>query len=199
MFAIPRNNCSPSPESARRGPGDWKSLIEKPQKYWKTGQAPRALAYCWQEARGFPSCVKHVFERSTIRLFHNIKFILAIPEYKVPLPPKGSYPSQNDIFVLARSDKELITIMVDGKASEPFGKTVAGWRKDHSSEKHKRLIFLCNGLQLKHRNVEHIRYQLLHRTVSVLTEAEKFNAKNALLLIHSFSQAMYGSRNFKSF
>ena len=33
-----------------------------------------------------------------------------------------------------------------------------------------------------------IRYQLLHRTVSALIEAEKFTANNALMLVHSFSE-----------
>lgn len=34
----------------------------------------------------------------------------------------------------------------------------------------------------------HIRYQLLHRTASAVIEAGRFNAQNALMLVHSFSQ-----------
>ena len=32
--------------------------------------------------------------------------------------------SQNDLYVLAKSNNELLTIMVEGKVSEPFGSTV---------------------------------------------------------------------------
>ncbi|NIM99408.1 MAG: hypothetical protein GTO24_15465, partial [candidate division Zixibacteria bacterium] len=105
-------------------PGDWKTLLAEPEKHWKTGYSAKALAYCWQEANGFPECVKNVFIKSGIGLFQNIKFLLAFPEYKVPLPG-GSRPSQNDIFLLAKGDSQLVTIMIEGKVSEPFGDTVA--------------------------------------------------------------------------
>jgi hypothetical protein len=32
------------------------------------------------------------------------------------------------------------------------------------------------------------RYQLVHRTAAALIEAERFNARHALILVHSFSQ-----------
>jgi hypothetical protein len=34
---------------------------------------------------------------------------------------RGSKPSQNDIFILARSDTDLVSIAVEGKVDEPFG------------------------------------------------------------------------------
>jgi Domain of unknown function (DUF6946) len=34
-----------------------------------------------------------------------------------------------------------------------------------------------------------VRYQLLHRTVSALIEAERFNARHAVMLVHSFSDS----------
>ncbi|MFA7012304.1 MAG: hypothetical protein WC202_05045, partial [Desulfobacterales bacterium] len=46
-----------------------------------------------------------------------------LPEHKVPLPG-GSRSSQNDIWVLARSKGQLISIAVEGKVSETFGPTV---------------------------------------------------------------------------
>jgi hypothetical protein len=36
--------------------------------------------------------------------------------------------------------------------------------------------------------IEDTQYQLLHRTVSAILEARKLNARNALMLIHSFSR-----------
>lgn len=168
-------------------PADWKPLLAEP-KHWKRGYSARALAYCWQEANGFPECVKTVFKNSKVKLFQNIELLLAFPEWKVPLPD-GSRPSQNDIFILAKGNNQLISITVEGKVSEPFDKTIAEWRMESSEGKGVRLKFLCEELQLKKEQIDHIRYQLLHRTASAIIEAKMFNAQNALMLVHSFSQS----------
>ncbi len=170
-------------------PEDWKPLLAKPHKHWRTGYSAKSLAYSWEEANGFPECVKKVFMSSRIALFENVELLLAFPEYKVPLRG-GSRPSQNDIFVLARGNGQLISITVEGKVSEPFGDTIAEWRKDDSEGKRKRLKFLLKKLELEdNREINTIRYQLLHRTASALIEAKKFGAQNALMLVHSFSQS----------
>ena len=71
--------------------------------------------------------------------------------------------------------------MVEGKVSEPFDKTIAEWREDNSEGKHIRLKFLLDELGLEeNKQINTIRYQLLHRTVSAIIEAEKFKAENAL-------------------
>lgn len=43
-------------------------------------------------------------------------------------------------------------------------------------------------LKLAKDKVNNIRYQLLHRTASAVIEAGRFNAPNALTLVHSFSE-----------
>ena len=170
-------------------PEDWKSLLAKPNKHWKTGYSAKALAYCWQEANGFPECVRNVFKKSKIELFQNIELLLAFPEHKVLLP-SGLRPSQNDIFILAKANNQLVSITVEGKVSEPFGKTIIEWRKDNSEGKHIRLKFLLDKLGLEeNKQIDTIRYQLLHRTASAIIEAEKFKAENALMLVNSFSQS----------
>jgi len=170
-------------------PDDWKLLLAEPDKQWKTGYSAKALAYCWQETNDFPESVKNVFKNSGIELFKHIELLLAFPEYKVALLG-GRRPSQNDIFILAKGDNQLVSITVEGKVSEPFGKTIAEWRKDNSEGKHIRLEFLLKKLGLKeNEQIDTIRYQLLHRTASAIIEAEKFKAENALMLIHSFSRS----------
>ena len=129
-------------------PEDWKSLLAEPDKHWKTGYSAKTLAYSWQEANGFPECVKNVFKNSGIELFQNIELLLAFPEYKVFLPG-GSRPSQNDIFILAKGNNQLVSMMAEGKVSEPFGKTIAEWIKDNSEGKHIRLRFLLKELGLE--------------------------------------------------
>jgi len=179
-------------------PEDWKPLLAEPHKHWKTGYSAKALAYCWQEANDFPEDVRRVFKKSGIGLFQNIELLIAFPEWKVPLSG-GSRPSQNDIFILAKGNNQLISITVEGKVSEVFGEEVKEWKKHDSEGKRERLKFLCDKLQLDEEQIDHIRYQLLHRTVSAIIEAEKFNAPNALMLVHSFSQSDEGFDDYCQF
>lgn len=171
-----------------KGAESWKEFLAEPDKQWKSGYSARSLAYCWEEAKGFPKDVLSVFKNSDYGLFHSIEFLLGVPEHQVPLPG-GRTASQNDIYVLAKSGEDLVSITVEGKVSEPFGDLVAEWSKEMTSGKRIRLEYLFNKLGLAGRDVNSIRYQLLHRTASAIIEAERFCAKHALMLVHSFSQS----------
>jgi hypothetical protein len=176
-------------------PEDWKQLLAKPT-HWKYGHPAMSLAYCWQEADGFPEEVRKVFRESDIKLFQDIELLLALPEHKVSLPQR-SPASQNDIFVLAKGADQLISMTVEGKATESFGDLVSDWKTTPSREK--RLYFLCNALGLQLSKVSDIRYQLIHRTVSALLEAKRFNAPNALMLVHSFKENIESLKDYQKF
>lgn len=178
-------------------PEDWKSKLADP-KHWKKNHSAMALAYSWMEAKGFPKSVKAVFEKSEYPIFKNIEFLSGIVEHKVSLPG-GRRPSKNDIFVLAKSQKNLISIAVEGKVSESFGQLIVEWSKDKSAGKAVRLKFLCESLGLHKDSIQGIRYQLLHRTTSALLEARRFNSSIALLLVHSFSQENVGFHDYSRF
>jgi len=183
-----------------KSPEDWNLLLAEPNKHWKNGYSAKALAYCWQEANDFPKSVKTVFNKSGINIFKNIELLLAFPEYKVSLPG-GPRSSQNDIFILARGNDQLITIAVEGKVSEDFGKPIAKWKqeKDEKTNKEERLNFILQELNLMGRSIDSIRYQLLHRTASAIIEAKKFNAKDALILVHSFSKSYEHFEDYNQF
>ena len=178
-------------------PEDWKSKLPDP-KHWKPGYSARTLAYSWMEAKGFPKSVKEVFQKSDYPIFKNIEFLLGFAEYEVSLPG-GRRPSQNDIFVLAKSQKNLVSIAVEGKVREPFGELTGEWSNDKSAGKAVRLEFLCESLGLNKDIIQGIRYQLLHRTTSALLGARRFNASTALLLVHSFSQEHDGFHDYSRF
>jgi len=129
--------------------------------------------------------------------FPAAELILALPEHKVPLPG-GSRSSQNDIWVLARSKGQLISIAVEGKVSEPFGPTVQEWRADSSPGKAERFSYLLSLLGLSAVPVG-ARYQLLHRTASAIIEAQRFNAAHAVMLVHSFSQSSEWFQDYAAF
>jgi hypothetical protein len=179
-------------------PEDWKQLLAQPGRHWKTGYSAKALAYCWQEAGDFPPEVRRVFQNSGVDVFQNLEPLLAFPEYKVPLPG-GRRASQNDIFVLAKGSGQLVSIMVEGKVLEPFGDTISKWKAQSGRGKETRLTYLCRLLGLDPATVGHIRYQLLHRTVSALIEAKRFNATTALMLVHSFSRENAWFEDYQQF
>ncbi|KRD85086.1 hypothetical protein ASE51_28000 [Bacillus sp. Root147] len=174
---------------------------------FKSGYSARTLACCWENQQGFPPEVKSTFLDSNIELFKNVELLLGLPEYKVSLPG-GSRASQNDIFVLAKGllhekSEQLITIAVEGKVNEDFGRTI-GKRLglEPSSGLRKRVQFLLETLGLERlpdADISGLRYQLLHRSVSAILLAQKFTAPNALMLIHSFSESDKGFVDYEKF
>ena len=180
------------------GMEDWQELLADPKKQWRSGYSAKALACCWEEAGGFPKSVKRVFSQSELELFKGIEFLVGFPEYKVPLPG-GKRPSQSDIFVLAHSQGQLITIAVEGKGAESFGPSVAEWQKRDSKGKRLRYDYLCQLLGLAGKSLDSIRYQLLHRTASALIEAERFDASAAMMMVHSFSQEHLWFEDYQAF
>lgn len=180
------------------GPQDWQALLADPVKHWKTGYSARTLAHCWEAADGFPSEVAEPFARCSEPLLKNITPILAVPEFKVPLPG-GVRASQNDIFVLARSSSGPVSIMVEGKVNESFGPTLDEWRNKASSGKVERLSFLLRTLGLATAPSGSVRYQLLHRAASAIITGEFYRATAGVLLIHSFSQERIGWPDYQAF
>ena len=180
------------------GPKDWKCLLADPDKHWRSGYSAKALAHSWEEADGFPYEIKQVLSECAFPVLHDIKLLLAFPEYEVPLPG-GRKGSQNDIFVLGKSKGQLIAITVEGKVSELFDVTMSEWLQGASPGKRKRLDYLCRLLGLSDDSLGEIRYQLLHRTASALILAEQFNASVALMLVHSFSQQHEWFEDYQQF
>jgi len=171
----------------------WAQFLADPDKHWRQGHSARTLAHSWQEAAGFPSEVA----RALLPTFPGIELLLAMPEHKVPLPG-GRAPSQNDIWVLARDQRDLISIAVEGKVSEPFGPTIQEWQAASGSGKEQRLAFLLKLIELP--SVPGMtRYQLLHRTASAIIEAHRFNAAHAVMLVHSFSPTREWFSDYSAF
>lgn len=174
----------------------WAQFLAEPVKHWRTGYSARSLAYSWHEADGFPSEVRAAL--SSCPSLSSLQMLLAVPEHQVPLPG-GSRPSQNDIWVLARSESGLVSIAVEGKVSEPFGPTVEEWLAEGTPGKNTRLSFLCEQLGLCDAPPLSLRYQLLHRTASAIIEAKRFCAPTALMLVHSFNQSHLWFDDYRAF
>jgi len=176
--------------------GDWKQLLADPEKQWKTGFSARTIAHCWEQARGFPRGVKTALNKPH-GPFTAIEPLLMFPEHQVPLPG-GKAPSQCDIWILAKDDRDLVSIAVEGKVSETFGPTLKDWLVDASPGKMERLQFLQSKLELDD-IPDSTPYQLLHRTAAAILEAERFETRHAVLLVHSFSKENPHFPEFKKF
>jgi hypothetical protein len=76
---------------------------------------------------------------------------------------------------------------VEGKVNEPFDVTLGEWKADASRGKQVRLDHLAEVLGVPGPLPDAVRYQLLHRAASAVLEAERFGARDAVMLVHSFS------------
>jgi hypothetical protein len=172
---------------------DWKHGLADPELHWRPGYSAWALAHSWHAANGFPPEIQSIL----VSAFPGIEMAEGLIEHKVRMPGNG-YPSQNDLFVLARSGDEQVCIAVEGKVSESLGPSISKWR-DGSPNKEKRLSELLTWIGLPREIPQRIRYQLLHRMASPVIEAVRLNARHAVMLIHSFSGLNESYNDFAAF
>jgi hypothetical protein len=179
-------------------PEDWKWLLADPEKQWKAGCSAYTLAQAREAAQDFPPSLRRVLEQDpTLR---GAELLLALPEHKIPLLG-GSRPTQTDLWVLARLDADagLLSIAVEGKVEEPFGPMVEQWLVGASAGKRERLAYLVGLLGLEGEDLAPLRYQLLHRTAAAMIEARCFQAQQAMMMVHSFSQEETGFADYAAF
>lgn len=166
------------------GAEDWRALLADPVLHWRDGYSAKMLAECWERSGGMPGEIRSLFES----IAPDPKLLFAFPEHKVPLPGSARGESQNDLFAFVRAGEETITVMIEGKVDESFDRTLDKWLKNASPGKLKRLGYLTEMLGLEADEIPGtIHYQLLHRTVSALIEAENYKADAAAMVVHSFS------------
>lgn len=181
------------------GAQDWRWLLAKPGLHWRQGASAKALADSWEAGDPWPAEIRFALAASG---FGELELLFAAPEHETPLPG-GSRASQTDLLALARRPAgHQIVFAVEGKVSEPFGDHPVGqWRGQSDSQGRKdRLAFLLDRLGLADDpSVAVLRYQLLHRTVAALLEAERFGAPEAVMLVHSFSATAEWRDDYASF
>jgi hypothetical protein len=177
-----------------RSLSDWQSRLGDPELHWKRGASAMELAVSWTLARntsrGMPAAVAGLLDAH--EEFADASAEFAIPELRTKLPG-GSTASQTDLWALLRNQRGTIGLSVEGKALEPFGETVDRWlgtsRPDRppSNGRLERLKFLASRLGLDPSTLGALRYQLLHRTVASLIEAENWRATSAVMLVQRFA------------
>ena len=164
-----------------RGVASWQERLADPVKHWRTGFSARAMAYAWETAAGWPPEIAAILDAA----FGPCTPLMVFPEWQTVLPG-GQRNSQSDALVIASHAEGLVAASIEGKVDESFGPGVAEWRHGASAGKEERLAFLCQRLGITS-DPGDLHYQLLHRTVSALIEAERFHATRAAMIVHSFS------------
>ncbi len=180
------------------GPEDWKRFLADPDRHWKHGYSAFALAARWEQGAESETGLAPEVAATLASRFEAPVLVFAVPEHKVPLPG-GASPSQNDVWALVRSGRELISVAVEGKAEESFDVTVGEWLAHESRGKATRLDYVVGLLGLEGKDLGAIRYQFLHRLAAAVLEAERCGAGHAAMLVHSFSRKRTGFDDYAAF
>lgn len=163
----------------------WRDLLADKDKHWRKGFSAMATALSWEKAENIPPEIQSVISENSD--FNDLELLLVLPEYKVDLPG-GTRPSQNDVLAVFTTKKSLTVMTVEGKTKEDFDDTIIKWKEKRSDIGiEKRLGFILEKIGIKDKNIDSLRYQLFHRLASAVIVAEKFHAKNAIMIIQSFN------------
>jgi hypothetical protein len=173
------------------GPDDWQQFLADPRKQWKRGCSAMAAALSWETAKGLPPEVAAL-------LGPDAELLFAIPEHKVALPG-GRRESQCDVFALVRAGDETVAVAIEAKVNEPFGPTVGEWMVGASAGKTERITFIRDLLGLAKGSIDHVRYQLLHRSAAAVLEAARFKTDRAAMIVQSFSLEHRWFEDFAAF
>jgi hypothetical protein len=182
------------------GASDWRKFLADPQTQWVRTYSAFEAAISWESAqnseRGIPLEIAVALDQHAA--LAGARLLLALPEHKVRLEGRGK-ASQTDVWTLLRAEDGYVSMAVEAKAGEPFASTVGEWLKDASDGKKARLEYLCRCLEMSYPPDEALRYQLFHRTVSALLEADRFGASQAVMVVQSFRADPQSWSDFRMF
>lgn len=165
--------------------------------HWKEGRSAKSLADSWFNADGVPKSISALL--SSAPELRDARLLDGWLERKTDLGDGCGAASQTDLLALLSLDQELAVLAIEAKVDESFGDIVDDWIADGSVRKFKRLAGLCARLGIEPKSTGPLRYQLLHRTVAALIEAERFHAPKAVLAVQSFCPKSTGFADFQAF
>ncbi len=173
---------------------DWRGLAGEGK--WVPTRSAYELAHCWHQFGGLPAPVARALDTSGHEVLRGISVDLCLVEKPVFLDTRIA-PSMTDLMAYGRNAKDdAVVLAVEGKADEPFASRVWAWVRgdeknptmstDPRRTRLRRLKFLSKHLSKEIPPNSTLRYQLLHRTVSAVLEAQLQGAVAAVVLIHAF-------------
>jgi len=176
-------------------PTDVIKFLGRKEKHWNKERSAYQAAQSWFLSNGLPPSIQIIlksdpeFDGSTLQK--------AIFENKTSLDSYGR-ESQTDILAILKTNKGSAVLGVEAKVDESFGPLVQEWN-DYGTGNLRRLVGLLDKLKFKSTVIGSLRYQLFHRAVATLIEAEKVHAHEAALVVQSFDKGRAGFDDFVAF
>jgi hypothetical protein len=179
-----------------RGISNWRDRLAKPDSQWRRRFSAFETAVSWEKASchvgGLPEPIAELFRGS---VFGEATLLLAIAEHKVPLVG-GLADSQCDVWAVLNTASGALSLAVEAKANEPFGKgneplehwLVAGANAESEKNRSARWECVAKNLPTSSRGAfDKVPYQLLHRCAAAVIEARRFALPNAALVVQAFA------------
>jgi hypothetical protein len=97
-----------------------------------------------------------------------------------------------------KTESGAAVLGIEAKVNESFGPLVREWN-DYGTGKLRRLVGLLDRLKFRSMPIGDLRYQLFHRTVATLIEADIVGALDAAMIVQSFDDKQTGFKDFIAF
>jgi hypothetical protein len=98
---------------------DWKERLSNPDSEWQPGSSAHELAARWSQRTTFPPEIAALFDG--VERTQSATLLLALPEHQVPLAG-GARASSTDLWILARTTRGLLSVVVEGTVNGSFGR-----------------------------------------------------------------------------
>ena len=167
--------------------------------HWQPGRSAKSVADSWFDANGIPSSVASML--SVDPVLSGATLVDAFLERSTDLGD-GERASQTDLMAIVRVRDRLAVLAIEAKVDETFGPTVKEWLEKGGTDpvtRQRRLTSLCGLLGLDSAKVDHIRYQLIHRTAAALLEAKRYCATEAAMIVQSFCPKRSWFEDYQAF
>jgi hypothetical protein len=165
--------------------------------HWKEGRSAKSLVDQWWQANELPSTVSRLLDQAPE--WRRAGLIDAFVERCTSLQDGRPSHSQSDLLAVVGVGDRIGIVGIEAKMDEGFDRTVREWLGDGNAGKRTRLTKLCDLLMLDPGLVGHLRYQLFHRTASCILEAGRYRARQAAMIVQSWSAQSDGFEDFAAF
>jgi hypothetical protein len=170
-------------------------FLGKGREHWKAQRSAYEAAYSWFKSDGLPVPIRDILKDDSA--FSGAVLNKVVFEKKAKLDEYGR-ESQTDVMAYLKTESGAAVLGIEAKVNESFGPLVREWN-DYGTGKLRRLVGLLDRLKFRSMPIGDLRYQLFHRTVATLIEADIVGALDAAMIVQSFDDKQTGFKDFIAF